>query len=230
METPVNMDIKIEAGWKNELISELDQPYFKDLKDFLITERATQTIYPKGGHIFRAFNATPFNKTKVVLIGQDPYHGDGQAEGLSFSVPVGIKPPPSLVNIYKELKEDVGFKMPSHGHLIHWAEQGVLMLNSVLTVRANQPASHKDKGWEKFTDKAIEMASLHKENLVFLLWGRYAHQKENLIDASKHLILKSAHPSPFSAASGFFGCKHFSKTNAYLTQHGIEPIDWQLPL
>jgi uracil-DNA glycosylase len=230
METTVNMDIKIEEGWKKELASELDQPYFKELKEFLIAERATNTIYPKGGHIFRAFNATPFDKIKVVLIGQDPYHGDGQAEGLSFSVPVGIKPPPSLVNIYKELKEDLEFKMPSHGHLIHWAEQGVLMLNSVLTVRANQPASHKGKGWEMFTDKAIEMASLHKNNLVFLLWGRYAHEKEKLIDASRHLVLKSAHPSPFSAASGFFGCKHFSKTNEYLTQHGLEPIDWQLPL
>lgn len=230
MEAPVNMDIKMEEGWKRELASELDQPYFKELREFLIAERATQTIYPKGGHIFRAFDVTPFHKTKVVLIGQDPYHGDGQAEGLSFSVPRGIKPPPSLVNIYKELKADVGFQIPAHGHLIYWAEQGVLMLNSVLTVRANQPASHKGRGWERFTDKAIEMASKHRENLVFLLWGRYAHDKENLIDGNKHLILKSAHPSPFSAASGFFGCKHFSKTNDYLIQKGLLPINWQLPL
>jgi len=230
METSVNMDIKLEEGWRNELANELDQPYFKELKDFLIAERSSYTIYPKGGHIFRAFNTTPFKKIKVVIIGQDPYHGDGQAEGLSFSVPMGIKAPPSLGNIYKELKEDIGFKMPSHGHLIHWAEQGVLMLNSVLTVRANQPASHKGKGWERFTDKAIETASLHKNNLVFILWGRYAQDKENLIDASKHLILKSAHPSPFSAASGFFGCKHFSKTNAYLSKNGLKPIDWQLSL
>ncbi len=193
-------------------------------------ERKAHTIYPKGGHIFRAFDATPFSKVKVVLIGQDPYHGPNQAEGLSFSVALGVKPPPSLVNIYKELREDIGFQFPTHGHLIHWAEQGVMMLNSVLTVRANQPGSHRDKGWEHFTDKAIETASRHKDHLVFLLWGKYAQNKETLIDGSKHLILKAAHPSPYSAAAGFFGCKHFSKTNAYLKEHGIEPVDWQLPL
>lgn len=194
-----------------------------------MAERLVTAIYPKGGQVFRAFNSAPFEKLKVVIIGQDPYHGSGQAEGLSFSVAPGIKPPPSLVNVFKELKEDLGFPIPNHGHLIWWAEQGVLMLNSVLTVRANQPASHRNKGWEQFTDKAISQASLHKKNLVFLLWGKYAQDKESLIDASKHLILKAPHPSPYSAASGFFGCKHFSKTNAYLKEHGIEPIDWKLP-
>ena len=230
MEIPVNAEVKIEDGWKEQLVQEFQQPYFLALKDFLVTERASYTIYPKGGQIFRAFNATPFAHTKVVLIGQDPYHGAGQAEGLSFSVAPGIKPPPSLVNIYKELQEDIGFHIPTHGHLAHWAEQGVLMLNSVLTVRANQPASHRNKGWEEFTDKAIQQASAHKERLVFLLWGKYAQDKSHLIDTSKHLILKAAHPSPYSAAAGFFGCKHFSKTNAFLQEHGLEPIDWQLPM
>lgn len=230
METPVNTDIRIEEGWKKELDLELHQPYFQQLREFLVAERTAYTIYPKGGHIFRAFDATPFSKTKVVLIGQDPYHGAGQAEGLSFSVAPGIKPPPSLVNIYKELKEDIGFTIPTHGHLIHWAQQGVLMLNSVLTVRAGQPASHRNKGWEQFTDKAIQQASEHKDHLVFLLWGKYAQDKAALIDTTKHLILKAPHPSPYSAASGFFGCKHFSKTNTYLKEHGIEPISWQLPL
>lgn len=230
METPVNTDIKIEEGWKKELDVELHQPYFQQLREFLVAERTAYTIYPKGGHIFRAFDATPFSKTKVVLIGQDPYHGAGQAEGLSFSVAPGIKPPPSLVNIYKELKEDIGFTIPAHGHLIHWAQQGVLMLNSVLTVRAGQPASHRNKGWEQFTDKAIQQASAHKDHLVFLLWGKYAQDKAILIDTAKHLVLKAPHPSPYSAASGFFGCKHFSKTNAYLKEHGMEPINWQLPL
>jgi len=230
MEMPVNAEIKIEDGWKKELQSEFNQPYFIQLRDFLVLERKTNNIYPKGGHIFRAFSASPFDKTKVILIGQDPYHGEGQAEGLSFSVAPGVKPPPSLVNMYKELKADIGFNFPNHGHLMHWAQQGILLLNSVLTVRANQPASHRNQGWETFTDKAIQQASNHKENLVFLLWGKYAQQKEELIDPNKHLILKAAHPSPFSAASGFFGCKHFSKTNMYLTDHGIQPIDWQLPI
>jgi uracil-DNA glycosylase len=229
MEAPSKYDINIESGWKNELKNEFHQPYFQELRDFLVVERKEFTIYPKGGHIFRAFDATPFAKTKVVLIGQDPYHGPGQAEGLSFSVGSGIKPPPSLVNIYKELKEDIGFNIPNHGHLINWANQGILMLNSVLTVRANQPASHRNKGWEKFTDAAIKQASENKTHLVFLLWGKYAQAKSELIDASKHLILKAAQPSPYSAAAGFFGCKHFSKTNTYLKEHGQEPVNWQLP-
>jgi len=224
------MDIKMEEGWKKLLNPQFTLPYFNELKEFLVTEREQNTIYPKGGHIFRAFDATPFDKIKVILIGQDPYHGPGQAEGLSFSVAPGVKPPPSLVNIYKELKEDVGFTIPLHGHMAHWANEGVLMLNSVLTVRANQPASHRNKGWEIFTDEAIKKASEHKEHLVFLLWGKYAQEKENLIDANKHLILKAPHPSPFSAASGFFGCKHFSKTNQYLIDHNITPINWQLPM
>jgi uracil-DNA glycosylase len=230
METPVHADIKLEAGWKAQLESEVHQPYFQELRDFLATEKKQYTIYPKGGHIFRAFEVTPFSQTKVVIIGQDPYHGEGQAEGLSFSVAPGVKPPPSLVNIYKELKEDLGFVIPTHGHLIHWARQGVLMLNSVLTVRANQPASHRNKGWEKFTDQAIRQASANKEHLVFLLWGKYAQDKAALIDPDQHLILKAAHPSPYSAAAGFFGCKHFSKTNEYLISHGLEPINWQLPV
>jgi uracil-DNA glycosylase len=229
MEAPVNTDIKIEEGWKKQLDPEFNLPYFQQLREFLVAERQQYTIYPKGGHIFRAFAATPFKKVKVVLIGQDPYHGPGQAEGLSFSVALGVKPPPSLVNIYKELKEDLGFPIPAHGHLIHWAEQGVLMLNSVLTVRANSPGSHRNKGWEIFTDKAIQKASSEREHLVFLLWGKYAQEKEVLIDQSKHLVLKASHPSPYSAAAGFFGCKHFSKTNHYLKQEGIEPINWQLP-
>lgn len=224
------MQIKIEAGWKKELANEFQQPYFQELREFLQAEKKSFTIYPKGAQIFRAFDSTPFNDVKVVIIGQDPYHGEGQAEGLSFSVAPGIKPPPSLVNIYKELQADIGFKIPNHGHLLHWARQGVLMLNAVLTVRANQPASHRNKGWEKFTDAAIKAVSSHRENLVFLLWGKYAQEKEALIDANKHLILKAAHPSPYSAASGFFGCKHFSKTNSFLQQHQQLPIDWQLPL
>lgn len=227
---PVNTEIKIEKGWKGQLESEFQEPYFQHLRDFLIAERKSYKIYPKGGHIFRSFNTTSFANTKVILIGQDPYHGEGQAEGLSFSVAPGVKPPPSLGNMYKELKADVGFNIPNHGHLIYWAEQGILLLNSVLTVRANQPASHRNQGWEKFTDRAIQQASAHKEHLVFLLWGRYAQDKEGLIDTSKHLVLKAAHPSPFSAAAGFFGCKHFSKTNAYLKAHGMNPIDWQLPI
>ncbi len=230
LETPINKGIKLEEGWKKELEKEFIQPYFQELRNFLVSERASYTIYPKGSQIFRAFDTTPFDRVKVVLIGQDPYHGAGQAEGLSFSVAPGIKPPPSLVNIYKELKEDIGFTIPNHGHLVSWAEQGVMMLNSVLTVRANQPASHRNKGWEIFTDQAIKQASVNKEHLVFLLWGKYAQDKEILIDRSKHLVLKAPHPSPYSAASGFFGCKHFSKTNAYLKEHGIEPINWQLPL
>jgi uracil-DNA glycosylase len=230
METPAQTDIKLEAGWKAQLASEVHQPYFQELRDFLAAEKKQYTIYPKGGHIFRAFEVTPFDQTKVVIIGQDPYHGEGQAEGLSFSVAPGVKPPPSLVNIYKELREDLGFTIPNHGHLIHWARQGVLLLNSVLTVRANQPASHRNKGWEKFTDEAIRQASAHKEHLVFLLWGKYAQDKAILIDPNKHLILKAAHPSPYSAAAGFFGCKHFSTTNAYLISKGLEPINWQLPL
>lgn len=230
LETPTNIDIKIESGWKKQLQKEFQKPYFQELRDFLLAERKVATIYPKGGHIFRTFDATPFSKVKVVILGQDPYHGPDQAEGLSFSVPMGVKPPPSLVNMYKELKSDIGFNIPPHGHLMHWANQGVLLLNSVLTVRANQPATHKNRGWEQFTDAAIKHASLYKEHLVFLLWGKYAQDKENLIDGSKHLILKAPHPSPFSAASGFFGCKHFSKTNAYLKEQGLGQIDWQLPL
>lgn len=223
------MDVKLEESWKQVLENEFKKPYFKELKEFLVAEKNQYKVFPLGSKIFEAFNKTPFDKVKVVLIGQDPYHDDGQAEGMSFSVPLGVKPPPSLKNIYKELVTDVGFKTVSHGHLSYWAEQGVLLLNSVLTVRAHQAGSHRNKGWEVFTDQIIRDLSAQKNKLVFLLWGNYAKQKAELIDGEKHLILTSAHPSPFSAATGFFGCKHFSKTNTYLQSNSISPIDWQLP-
>jgi len=200
------------------------------LKIFLKEEKeAKKTIYPRGSEIFNAFNCTPFYSTKVVLLGQDPYHGLGQAHGLSFSVPLGVAPPPSLMNIFKELATDIpNFKIPSHGNLTSWAQQGVLLLNATLTVRANEAGSHQQKGWEPFTDAVIATLSARREHLVFLLWGRFAQAKASLIDEQKHLVLKAAHPSPFSAYHGFFGCKHFSKTNAYLESVGLPTIDWQL--
>ena len=223
------MDVKIEASWKEVLEDEFSKPYFSQIISFLKEEKkAGKTIYPPGPLIFNAFNTTAFDKVKVVVIGQDPYHGPGQAHGLSFSVPNGIAQPPSLVNIFKELKEDVGISIPSHGNLTHWAEQGVMLLNASLTVRANEPMSHSKIGWAEFTDSVIKKISSHKKNIVFLLWGKFAQEKQLLIDANKHLILKAAHPSPFSAYAGFFGCKHFSKTNEYLAKHGIEQIDWQV--
>jgi uracil-DNA glycosylase len=222
------IDPKIHESWKEVLTDEFQKPYFFELKRFLVDQRSQQTIYPPGNLIFNAFDKTPFDKVKVVILGQDPYHGPGQAHGLCFSVPRGIAPPPSLVNIFKEIKEDVGAPIPSHGNLEHWAEQGVLLLNATLTVIANQPLSHQNKGWETFTDKVIELLSQQKKGLVFILWGRNAKAKEPLIDASKHFILKAAHPSPFSAYSGFFGCNHFSKTNQLLQQQDISPIDWNL--
>jgi len=222
------IDPKIHESWKEVLTDEFQKPYFFELKRFLVDQRSQPTIYPPGNLIFNAFDKTPFDKVKVVILGQDPYHGPGQAHGLCFSVPRGIAPPPSLVNIFKEIKEDVGAPIPSHGNLEHWAEQGVLLLNATLTVIANQPLSHQNKGWETFTDKVIELLSQQKKGLVFILWGRNAKAKEPLIDASKHFILKAAHPSPFSAYSGFFGCNHFSKTNQLLQQQDISPIDWNL--
>ncbi len=222
------MDVKIEQGWKKMLQEEFDQPYFGEIVHFLKTERSQgKTIYPPGQMIFNAFDKTPFDKVKVVLIGQDPYHGAGQAMGLSFSVPDGVKPPPSLVNIFKELHSDIGIPIPKTGNLTKWAEQGVLLLNASLTVRANEPNSHAKIGWHTFTDTVIHKISAMRSNIVFLLWGAFARQKQELINPGKHLILQTAHPSPFSADK-FFGCKHFSKTNHYLVKHGIDPINWSL--
>ena len=224
------MDVKISSGWKELLKDEFKKEYFHRIVDLLKTEKlSNQTIYPPGPFIFNAFNTTPLENVKVVILGQDPYHGAGQAHGLSFSVQKGIKPPPSLVNIYKEIESDLGVKIPrTYGNLMSWAEQGMLLLNASLTVRADQPNSHAGIGWHIFTDKVIEMLSKNKEHLVFILWGNFAKQKEFLIDGNKHLILKAAHPSPFAADKGFFGCKHFSKTNEYLVKNGIEPINWKI--
>ena len=223
------MDVKIEEGWKEILKQEFTRPYFLQIATFLRTEKmAGKTIYPPGSLIFNAFNTTPFDKVKVVLLGQDPYHGKGQAHGLSFSVQDGVPPPPSLMNIFKELQSDIGVPFPTTGNLTPWAEQGMLLLNASLTVRANEPMSHAKIGWAAFTDAVIKKISDQKKNVVFLLWGKFAQEKQVLIDETKHCILKAAHPSPFSAHSGFFGCHHFSKTNEYLAKNGIDPIDWKL--
>ena len=219
---------QLEESWLNVLGNEFSKPYFQALKLFLISEKQQFFVYPPGSKIFEAFNRTPFEKVKVVLLGQDPYHGPGQAHGLCFSVPVGVKPPPSLENIFKELSSDIGIKLPNHGNLTKWADQGVLLLNATLTVRANQAGSHQNKGWEQFTDKAISALSEQREGIVFLLWGSYAQAKDKLIDESKHFILKAPHPSPLSVYRGFYGCKHFSKTNEILFETNREPIDWRL--
>lgn len=222
------IEAKIEASWKEVLGDEFNQPYFHQLKDFLVSEREKHTIYPPGSLIFNAFEKTPFDKVKVVLLGQDPYHGPGQAHGLCFSVPAGIPQPPSLVNIFKEIASDLRIPVPTHGNLEKWAEQGVLLLNATLTVRANQAGSHQNKGWEQFTDKVIKILSEKKTGLIFLLWGRYAQAKEAIIDTSRHHILKAPHPSPLSAYAGFFGCKHFSKTNELLREQLLTEIDWRI--
>ena len=224
------MDVQIEPSWKEVLKNEFTKPYFLEIVTFLkIEKNAGRLIYPPGALLFNAFNQTPFNKVKVVIIGQDPYHNPGQAHGLSFSVPNGIKPPPSLVNIYKEIQKDLGIAMPvSYGNLTRWAEQGVLLLNAILTVRANEPASHAKIGWMNFTDSVITKISDEKKGVIFLLWGKFAQEKQLLIDETKHFVLKAAHPSPFSADRGFFGCKHFSKTNDLLTNQGLTPVDWKL--
>ncbi|HET6225150.1 MAG TPA: uracil-DNA glycosylase [Bacteroidia bacterium] len=219
--------IAIEETWKKELWDDFQAPYFQQLKSFLVQEREKYTIFPPGKLIFAAFNNTPFEKVKVVIIGQDPYHGRGQANGLCFSVGPNVPKPPSLVNIFKELQTDLGFPIPEKGGLEKWAQQGVLLLNATLTVREGQAGSHQGKGWEQFTDDVIKKISNKRKNIVFLLWGRFAHTKEELIDANKHFILKAAHPSPL-ARGAFFGCKHFSKTNKILEQHGIQPIDWRI--
>jgi len=223
------MDVKIEASWKEVLQEEFCKPYFQQIVEFLKVEKTQgKIIYPPGSLIFNAFNTTPFGKVKVVLIGQDPYHGPGQAHGLCFSVQNGIALPPSLQNIYKELHNDIGIPIPKTGNLTHWAEQGVFLLNASLTVRAGDPMSHSRIGWATFTDAVIQIISSQKKNIVFLLWGKFAQDKQMLIDTTKHYVLKAAHPSPYSADKGFFGCKHFSKTNEYLTANGIDPIDWKL--
>ena len=224
------MDVKIEDSWKVALKNEFTKAYFQQIVIFLKTEKAAgKTVYPPGPLIFNAFNQTPFNKLKVVILGQDPYHGPGQAHGLSFSVPNGIKPPPSLVNVFKEIQKDIGIAMPEqYGNLTRWAEQGVLLLNAALTVRANEPFSHARFGWAEFTDAVIKTISDEKEGIIFLLWGKFAQEKQILIDETKHFVLKAAHPSPFSADKGFFGCKHFSKTNEILVKLGKEPVDWKL--
>ncbi|MFN8205792.1 MAG: uracil-DNA glycosylase [Bacteroidales bacterium] len=217
----------IHESWKKVLHEEFQSDYFQALKQFLVEEKKSHTIYPPGPLIFNAFNSTPFDAVKVVILGQDPYHGAGQAHGLCFSVPRGIKPPPSLVNIFKELKSDLDIPIPAHGNLESWAQQGVFLLNATLTVRANTPLSHAGKGWEVFTNKVVERLSQEREHLVFILWGRNAQAKESLIDNSKHLVLKSAHPSPFSATA-FFGCRHFSKANDWLSEKGLGKVDWRL--
>jgi uracil-DNA glycosylase len=224
------MSIELEESWLNVLQEEFSKDYMIRLKQFLKEERNEgYTIYPKNSDIFNAFNHTPFTNLKAVILGQDPYHGTNQAHGLSFSVPKGINPPPSLKNIYKELAADIpGFVIPSHGELTEWADQGVMLLNATLTVRAGSPGSHQKKGWEIFTDTVIQKISEQKEGIVFLLWGKFAQAKAELIDAEKHHILKAAHPSPYSADSGFFGCRHFSKTNTFLEKEGKTPIDWQI--
>lgn len=231
MKIVANMEIKkpaIEASWYRVLQPEFESAYFANLKSFLVDEKRKYVVYPPGSLIFNAFNLTPFDKVKVVILGQDPYHGPRQAHGLSFSVPDGVDFPPSLRNIMKELQDDLGIPISPSGNLEQWAREGVLLLNASLTVRAGQAASHAGHGWERFTDAAIRALSAEREHLVFILWGNYAIAKSALIDASKHLILKSVHPSPLSASRGFFGCHHFSKANDFLQQHGIAPIDWRL--
>lgn len=220
------MDVKIAPAWKSLLSDEFEKPYFQELIAFVKREYKTQTIYPRGGDIFKAFDCCDFSNVKVVIIGQDPYHGPGQANGLSFSVSEGIRVPPSLLNIYKEIQNDLGKPIPLSGDLERWARQGVLLLNATLTVKASAPGSHQNRGWEAFTDAVIKKISDEKEGVVFLLWGSYAQKKGEIIDRSKHLVLMSPHPSPFSADRGFFGCKHFSKANAYLRSKGKEEIDW----
>lgn len=222
-------DIKIELSWKNALADIFQKPYFIQLIEHIKAEKTLgKLIYPSGPNIFKAFSLTPFDKVKVIILGQDPYHNEGQAMGLSFSVPEGVKLPPSLVNIFKELQKDIGLPIPTTGNLTPWAMQGVLLLNAVLTVRAHEPASHAKIGWTDFTNDIISLLSLKKSGLVFILWGNFAQEKIKLIDSTKHKILKAAHPSPFSAHNGFFGCKHFSATNEYLVNTHQDPIDWSI--
>lgn len=220
------MDVKIESSWKAVLQPEFEKPYFEELSNFVKKEYQSQSIFPPGKEIFNAFNLCPFDQVKVVIIGQDPYHGPGQAHGLCFSVREGVGFPPSLRNIFKEINNDLGSPIPPNGDLTRWANQGVLLLNATLTVRAHQAGSHQKKGWETFTNAVIQTVSAQKENVVFLLWGAYAQRKAELIDRSKHLILESVHPSPLSASRGFFGNHHFSRANEFLASKGLTPITW----
>lgn len=220
------MDVRIENSWKERLKGEFDQEYFRKLTDFVRNEYKTTAVYPPGKDIFRAFDCCPFDRVKVVILGQDPYHEPGQAHGLSFSVKDGVPFPPSLVNIFKEIESDLGRPSPTSGNLTRWCEQGVLLLNATLTVRAHVAGSHQNKGWERFTDAVIHRLAEEREHLVFLLWGGYAQRKGEFIDPTRHLVLKSAHPSPLSAHRGFFGNHHFSRANAYLAEHGETPINW----
>ena len=221
------MDVKIEKSWKSRLEDEFNREYFLKLSAYVKDEYRTKTIYPPGSLIFNAFNLCPFDKVKAVIIGQDPYHGPGQAHGLCFSVREGVDFPPSLKNIYKEIESDLGFQTAPTGNLERWAGRGVLLLNATLTVRAHQAGSHQRKGWEEFTDSVINLLNTEKNNLVFFLWGAYAQKKGEAIDRSRHLVLESVHPSPLSASRGFFGNKHFSRCNSYLIEKGIEPVDWR---
>ena len=221
------MDVNIDTTWKLKLIREFEKEYFLNLAEFVKREYKSNTIYPPGGLIFNAFNLCPLNRVKAVIIGQDPYHGPGQAHGLCFSVREGTDFPPSLINIFKEIEMDLGIRRPLSGNLERWAKQGVLLLNATLTVRAHQAGSHQKKGWEVFTDRVINIVNSEKKNIVFFLWGAYAQKKGEAIDRSRHLVLESVHPSPLSASRGFFGNKHFSKCNDYLKLHNIEPINWE---
>lgn len=220
------MDVKIEESWKKQLKDEFEKEYFIKLTDFIRNEYRTKQIFPPAKFIFNAFDHTPFHKVKVVILGQDPYHNDGQAHGLSFSVPDGIQPPPSLVNIFKEINRDLGIPVPRSGNLTRWANQGVMLLNATLTVQAHTAGSHQRKGWEEFTDAAIHKLAEGRENIVFILWGSYAQKKAAFIDGNRHLVLRSVHPSPLSAHNGFFGNNHFSTANKYLTSKGLAPIEW----
>lgn len=220
------MNVKIEESWQNVLQDEFEKPYFKNLVSFVKDEYNSQKVYPAGNQIFNAFEMCPFDEVKVVILGQDPYHGPNQANGLAFSVSDTVRTPPSLINIFKEIKSDLGKDVPATGNLERWAKQGVLLLNATLTVRAGNAGSHQKKGWEEFTDAVVQKVNDMKEHVVFMLWGAYAQKKGAFIDERKHLVLKSAHPSPFAADRGFFGNRHFSKANNYLVEHGKEPIDW----
>jgi len=222
--------IALDPSWKAPLLPEFESAYMAALRAFLVAEKKSgKRVFPKGSEWFRALDLTPLDKVRVVILGQDPYHGEGQAHGLCFSVQPGVRPPPSLVNIYKEIESDLGIRPPAHGFLEHWAQQGVLLLNSVLTVEQGQPASHQGKGWERFTDAIVRLVNARETPVVFMLWGNYAQRKAEFVDAQKHLVLKAAHPSPFSAHNGFLGCRHFSKANVFLESKGLAPIDWALP-
>ncbi len=222
--------IKLNPSWQSVIGDEFNKPYMKELRQFLLGEyKKGKTIFPKGSEYFAALNSTPFDQVKVVIVGQDPYHGPGQAHGLCFSVKPGVPPPPSLQNIFKELQTDLAVPIPDHGHLTHWAEQGVLLLNSVLTVEQAKAASHQNKGWEQFTDRIIAELNQKREGLIFVLWGSYAQRKAGFVDRKKHLVIESPHPSPLSAYRGFFGTRPFSKINQYLSRHGQREIDWSLP-